>query len=107
MRFYPALWQQFENFRSLSDHSRAATWRPNRLIDTVSGNRPVIESGGAFHMAKSHLELVAGGLNGIAAARCRAEGPYGFALPNARMHQPKGGFEGQVTDIMLHAHRRF
>jgi ATP-dependent Clp protease protease subunit len=28
-----------------------------------------------------------------------------FALPNARimLHQPSGGFEGQVTDIMLHA----
>ena len=28
-----------------------------------------------------------------------------FALPNARIlvHQPKAGFEGQVTDIMLHA----
>jgi ATP-dependent Clp protease, protease subunit len=28
-----------------------------------------------------------------------------FALPNARimMHQPSGGFQGQVTDIMLHA----
>ncbi len=28
-----------------------------------------------------------------------------FALPNARIlvHQPKGGFEGQATDIMLHA----
>ena len=28
-----------------------------------------------------------------------------FALPNARIlvHQPRGGFEGQVTDIMLHA----
>jgi ATP-dependent Clp protease, protease subunit len=28
-----------------------------------------------------------------------------FALPNARilMHQPTGGFEGQATDIMLHA----
>src|SRR5712672_4316418 len=27
-----------------------------------------------------------------------------FALPNARilLHQPKGGFEGQATDIMLH-----
>src|SRR5215831_9920686 len=27
------------------------------------------------------------------------------ALPNARIlvHQPKGGFEGQATDIMLHA----
>jgi ATP-dependent Clp protease protease subunit len=28
-----------------------------------------------------------------------------FALPNARIlvHQPKGGFEGQATDIVLHA----
>ena len=28
-----------------------------------------------------------------------------FALPNARimLHQPSGGFQGQVTDIMLHA----
>ena len=28
-----------------------------------------------------------------------------FALPNARIlvHQPKGGFEGQATDILLHA----
>jgi ATP-dependent Clp protease protease subunit len=28
-----------------------------------------------------------------------------FALPNARVmvHQPSGGFEGQATDIMLHA----
>ena len=29
----------------------------------------------------------------------------GFALPNARimLHQPSGGFQGQATDIMLHA----
>jgi len=28
-----------------------------------------------------------------------------FALPNARImvHQPSGGFQGQVTDIMIHA----
>ncbi|OYY07874.1 MAG: ATP-dependent Clp protease proteolytic subunit, partial [Rhizobiales bacterium 35-68-8] len=28
-----------------------------------------------------------------------------FGLPNARImvHQPSGGFQGQVTDIMLHA----
>jgi ATP-dependent Clp protease, protease subunit len=28
-----------------------------------------------------------------------------FALPNARimLHQPSGGFQGQVTDIMIHA----
>jgi hypothetical protein len=27
MRFYPALWQEFENFQSLGDHSRTAPWR--------------------------------------------------------------------------------
>jgi ATP-dependent Clp protease protease subunit len=28
-----------------------------------------------------------------------------FALPNARVmvHQPSGGYQGQVTDIMIHA----
>ena len=28
-----------------------------------------------------------------------------FALPNARImvHQPSGGYQGQVTDIMIHA----
>ena len=28
-----------------------------------------------------------------------------FALPNSRimLHQPSGGFQGQATDIMLHA----
>ena len=28
-----------------------------------------------------------------------------FALPNARimLHQPSGGFQGQATDIMIHA----
>jgi ATP-dependent Clp protease protease subunit len=28
-----------------------------------------------------------------------------FALPNARImvHQPSGGFQGQVTDILIHA----
>ena len=32
-----------------------------------------------------------------------------FALPNVRIlvHQPKGGFEGQATDIMLHAQENF
>ena len=36
-----------------------------------------------------------------------AAGAHGqrFALPNARimLHQPSGGFQGQATDIMLHA----
>src|SRR4026207_1033816 len=39
--------------------------------------------------------------------RLRSSGAKGqrFALPNARVmvHQPSGGFQGQATDIMLHA----
>jgi hypothetical protein len=27
VRFYPAMWQEFENFRALSDHLRAADQR--------------------------------------------------------------------------------
>src|SRR5262245_54535835 len=40
----------------------------------------------------------------LAGHRCGSCG-LRFALPNARIlvHQPKGGFEGQATDIMLHA----
>ena len=35
----------------------------------------------------------------------RARKDMRFALPNARImvHQPSGGFQGQATDIMLHA----
>ena len=30
-----------------------------------------------------------------------------FALPNSRImvHQPSGGYQGQVTDIMIHARK--
>jgi hypothetical protein len=38
MRFYPALWQEFENFPSLSDHSRATLRRQN-LIGTAELKR--------------------------------------------------------------------
>jgi hypothetical protein len=38
MRFYPALWQEFENFPSLIDHSRATLRRQN-LIGTVELKR--------------------------------------------------------------------
>ena len=36
---------------------------------------------------------------------CAGEPGMRFALPNARImvHQPSGGFQGQATDIMLHA----
>ena len=36
---------------------------------------------------------------------CAGEAGQRFALPNARImvHQPSGGYQGQVTDIMIHA----
>ena len=36
---------------------------------------------------------------------CAGEKDMRFSLPNARImvHQPSGGFQGQATDIMLHA----
>ncbi len=36
---------------------------------------------------------------------CAGEKDARFALPNARimLHQPSGGFQGQATDILLHA----
>lgn len=43
--------------------------------------------------------------NGIILLTGGAKGKR-FALPNARImiHQPLGGFKGQATDIMIHAH---
>jgi ATP-dependent Clp protease, protease subunit len=36
---------------------------------------------------------------------CAGETGQRFALPNARImvHQPSGGFQGQATDILIHA----
>ncbi len=36
---------------------------------------------------------------------CAGEAGHRFALPNARImvHQPSGGFQGQATDILIHA----
>ena len=45
-----------------------------------------------------------GGLDGLAAAAAGAKGKR-YTLPNARImiHQPSGGFQGQATDIEIHA----
>jgi ATP-dependent Clp protease, protease subunit len=64
------------------------------IYDTMQFIRPEISTlcvGQAGSMASL---LLAGGGKGMR-----------FALPNARVmvHQPSGGFEGQATDIMLHA----
>ena len=46
----------------------------------------------------------AGRIHGLAPSG-RGRKDLRFALPNARImvHQPSGGFQGQATDIMLHA----
>ncbi|SUH56769.1 ATP-dependent Clp protease proteolytic subunit [Salmonella enterica subsp. enterica serovar Braenderup] len=45
-----------------------------------------------------------GGLYGGVSADCRAKGKR-FCLPNSRVmiHQPLGGYQGQATDIEIHA----
>ena len=47
----------------------------------------------------------AGGQHGRAPARRRRRKGKRFALPNSRVmiHQPMGGFQGQATDIEIHA----
>ena len=65
------------------------------IYDTMQFVRPPV----------STLVHRAGRLDGL--ARCWPPGAKDqrFALPNARImvHQPSGGFQGQATDIMLHA----
>jgi ATP-dependent Clp protease protease subunit len=64
------------------------------IYDTMQFIRPAVSTlciGQAASMGS--LLLAAGGKD------------LRFALPNARImvHQPSGGFQGQATDIMLHA----
>jgi ATP-dependent Clp protease protease subunit len=64
------------------------------IYDTMQYVRPPVSTlclGQASSMASL---LLAAGSKGMR-----------FAMPNARimLHQPSGGFEGQATDIMLHA----
>jgi ATP-dependent Clp endopeptidase proteolytic subunit ClpP len=52
----------------------------------------------------STLVRRAGGLDGIAPAGGRREGHALFAAEQRIMvHQPSGGYQGQATDIMIHA----
>jgi ATP-dependent Clp protease protease subunit len=62
--------------------------------DTMQFVRPRISTLCIGQAASMASLLLAAGAKGLR-----------FALPNARImiHQPSGGFEGQVTDIMLHA----
>jgi ATP-dependent Clp protease, protease subunit len=64
------------------------------VYDTMQFVRPPILTLCIGQAASMASLLLAAGAKGLR-----------FALPNARImiHQPSGGFEGQVTDIMLHA----
>ena len=64
------------------------------LYDTMQFVRPPVSTLCVGQAASMGSLLLAAGQKGLR-----------FALPNVRIlvHQPKGGFEGQATDIMLHA----
>jgi ATP-dependent Clp protease protease subunit len=64
------------------------------IYDTIQFVRPQVSTMCLGQAASMGSLLLAAGQKGLR-----------FALPNARIlvHQPKGGFEGQVPDIMLHA----
>jgi ATP-dependent Clp protease, protease subunit len=64
------------------------------IYDTMQFVRPQVSTMCLGLAASMGSLLLAAGQKGLR-----------FALPNARIlvHQPKGGFQGQATDIMLHA----
>ena len=64
------------------------------IYDTMQYIRPEISTLCVGQAASAASLLLAAGEKGMR-----------FALPNARimLHQPSGGFQGQATDIMLHA----
>jgi ATP-dependent Clp protease protease subunit len=64
------------------------------IYDTMHFIRPPVSTLCVGQAASMASLLLAAGKKGMR-----------FALPNARimLHQPSGGFEGQATDIMLHA----
>src|SRR6266576_4819240 len=64
------------------------------IYDTMQFIRPAVSTLCIGQAASMASLLLAAGEKGMR-----------FALPNARimLHQPSGGFQGQATDIMLHA----
>jgi ATP-dependent Clp protease protease subunit len=64
------------------------------IYDTMQFIRPVVSTTVMGQAASMGSLLLAAGHKDLR-----------FALPNARImvHQPSGGFQGQATDIMLHA----
>ena len=81
----------------------------NLDVHQLAGRRGDVGHGDLRHhavRASAGLDAVhrPGRLDGLAAVGRRPK-DMRFALPNARImvHQPSGGFQGQATDIMLHA----
>src|SRR6202162_6056171 len=64
------------------------------IYDTMQFVRPAVSTLCVGQAASMSSLLLAAGNKGMR-----------FALPNSRilLHQPSGGFQGQATDIMLHA----
>jgi ATP-dependent Clp protease protease subunit len=64
------------------------------IYDTMQFVRPAVSTLCVGQAASMGSLLLAAGKSGMR-----------FALPNSRimLHQPSGGFQGQATDIMLHA----
>jgi ATP-dependent Clp protease protease subunit len=64
------------------------------IYDTMQFVRPAVSTLCVGQAASMASLLLAAGKKGMR-----------FALPNSRimLHQPSGGFQGQATDIMLHA----
>src|SRR6476659_2950553 len=64
------------------------------IYDTIQFVRPAVSTLCVGQAASMASLLLAGGQKDMR-----------FALPNSRimLHQPSGGFQGQATDIMLHA----
>jgi len=64
------------------------------IYDTMQFVRPAVSTLCVGQAASAGSLLLTAGEKGLR-----------FALPNARImvHQPSGGFQGQATDIMLHA----
>ena len=64
------------------------------IYDTMQFVRPAISTLCVGQAASMASLLLAAGEKGLR-----------YALPNARvmLHQPSGGFQGQATDVMLHA----
>ena len=64
------------------------------IYDTMQFVRPAISTLCVGQAASMGSLLLAAGAKGLR-----------YVLPNARvmLHQPSGGFQGQATDVMLHA----